>query len=523
MCRVCNAEDAAILARQRPAARTRGEELASESSNQLKENRKGKTMVNISMAVKVITMVVMLADLLFCIMVGLRSKDNIENADDYFIAGKNTGTFLLTMTAFASLLGAGLFLGQAGRGYAQGISAYWQLFGEGIVAGIFMALIIGPFLAKFSYYSMAHFIGEYVCGGNTTIRRIAGVANFLPNMLWAGGQIMGISYVVQLLFGIDFRIVAIVCGAVFIFYTTCGGVSSVIITDALHGSIAVVTCVLIAIFGIGLLNRDFGGLEGLKTAVIALAPEKWDMNQLTPIQIATAFLTGFLGTLANPIYWNRAFTSKDASTCRKAYAFAFSVGTIIPLFTILMGVMTFVYNQDLADYALLWTIMNKMPAFMTVLTALSVLAATLSSADTHLNCAAANIVTDVIDPEGKLSTEQTIKYSRYATIFCGIISVLVSMYAEMIYDLANFGYTVCGGVLIPLFAMGVFMKDRTKEEHVSSLTATGAILGMVCGMIAAILFQAVPSLSAVMGGGIIPGVIATVIATLIGNAVSSGK
>lgn len=480
-------------------------------------------MGNVSMTIKIITMLCLLADLAFCISVGLRKKDKIENADDYFIAGKNTNTFFLTMTAFASLLGAGLFIGQAGRGYSSGISAYWQLFGEGIVAGIVMALIVGPFLARFKYYSMAHFIGDYICGGNSTIRRIAGVANFLPNMLWAGGQIMGIAYVVQLLFNIDYRLVALVCGVVFIFYTTCGGVSSVIVTDALHGMIAIVSCTLVAIFGFKLLQVDFGGLEGLKTAVIAIDPTKWDMAQMKPISIVTAFLTGFLGTLANPIYWNRAFTSKDAATCRKAYAFAFTVGTIIPLVTILLGVMTFVYNQDLADYALIWMVMNKMPGFMTVLIAVSVLAATLSSADTHLNCAAANIVADIIDPDEKLSAEQIVKYSRYATVFCGIISVLVSMYADMIYDLANFGYTVCGGVLIPLFAIGVFMKDRTSEKHKSKLTTTGAICGMVIGMILAIVFQAIPNLAAIMGGGIIPGVVGTVLGVLLGNAMASKK
>lgn len=475
----------------------------------------------ISPNIRIITMVLLLADLGFCIAVGLRSKGKISNADDYFIAGKKTGVLMLTLTAWASLLGAGLFVGQAGRGALFGISAYWQLFGEGVIAGIVMALFVGPYLAKFSYYSMAHFIGDHICGGDPTIRRIAGVANFFPNMLWAGGQIMGIAYVVHNLFGFDYRIVALICGVVFIFYTVCGGVSAVIITDALHGSIAIVSCCMVVFFGLKLMNFD---LSFLQSRVMEIDPSKWDMmSSMTPIQIATAFFTGFLGTLANPIYWNRAFASKDASTCRKAYIFAFTVGTILPLFTILLGILAFTFNPECGDQALVWMVINKMPPFMTAIVAVAVLAATLSSADTHLNCASANIIADVMDPTSKLSTEQTVKYSRIATLICGVVSILVSMYADFIYRLANFGYAVCGGVLIPLFALGLLMKDRKSDTHSSKLSATGTKLGMLLGMSFAIAFEAIPYFYKLFGGGVIPAVIMTVVGVFVGNALNTSK
>jgi solute:Na+ symporter, SSS family len=471
--------------------------------------------------IKVLTILLMAADLIFCIWEGLHRSTKIENEKDYFIAGGKTNGFFLTMTAFSSLLGAGLFVGQAGRGYTYGISAYWQLFGEGIIAGIVMALVIGPYLAKFQYFSMAHFIGDHICGGDTTIRRIAGVANFLPNMLWAGGQIMGVSYVIQLLFGLDFRLVAAVVGAIFIFYTMCGGVGSVIVTDALHGMIALVCCFSVIFFGFKLFHFDLGQL---KAAVVALDPNRWDMMyEMTPLKILTAFLTGFLGTLANPIYWNRAFAAESPSTCRKAYAFAFTVGTILPLFTILLGLVTFTFTQDSGDYALIWLVVNKMPGFMTCLVAMAVLAACLSSADTHLNCAAANIVSDIIDPKHTFTTEQTVKYSRIATLVCGVISVLVSMFADMIYQLANFGYTVCGGVLIPMFALGYIMMDKKSETYKSKLTHHGALCGIIFGMIVACAFQAIPSLSSFWGGGVIPCVVATVIGVFVGNALSPKK
>ncbi len=468
-----------------------------------------------------ITLFLLLADLIFCISIGLYTRKKVTHADDYFIAGKKTGPIMMTLTAWASLLGAGYFVGQAGRGAMMGISAYWQLFGEGIIAGIVMALFIGPYLARFKYYSMAHFIGDHICGGDVAIRRIAGIANFFPNMLWAGAQIMGIAYVVQTLFGIDYRVVALICGIVFIFYTVSGGIEAVIITDALHGSIALVSCFLVVFFALDLINFD---LDFLRAEVTAIDPNMWDSTgSLTTVQIITAFMTGFLGTLANPIYWNRAFAAKDPKTCKKAYIVAFTVGTILPLATILIGIIAFTYNPEVGDQALIWLVANEMPPFMLAIVSLAILAATLSSADTHLNCASANIIADVMDPTSKLSTAQTIKYSRYATLICGVISITVAMYADFIYRLANFGYAVCGGVLIPLFVLGLLMKNKKSETYSSKLSSTGAQLGMILGILSAMAFESIPVLYNALGGGVLPAVVMTVAGVFIGNAIHKSK
>ena len=66
-------------------------------------------------------------DLLVCMTIGIKTRGKAKNAEDYFIGGKRTGTFLLFLTAWASFSGAGNFIGQAGRGALEGttISAGW--------------------------------------------------------------------------------------------------------------------------------------------------------------------------------------------------------------------------------------------------------------------------------------------------------------------------------------------------------------------------------------------------------------
>ena len=90
----------------------------------------------------IIAAVLVIADLIFCFGIGLKTRGSSNSAEEYFIGGKRTGTVLLFLTAWASFSGAGNFIGQAGA--MQGISAYWMWLGEGILGGNLKGYILAP-------------------------------------------------------------------------------------------------------------------------------------------------------------------------------------------------------------------------------------------------------------------------------------------------------------------------------------------------------------------------------------------
>ena len=453
-------------------------------------------------------------DLLVCMTIGIKTRGKAKNAEDYFIGGKRTGTFLLFLTAWASFSGAGNFIGQAGRGALEGISAYWLWLGEGLMGGIIMGYILAPYLARFKYLSMPHFVSGYLFGGDHYIRRVGGLAALMPNVVWPGAQIMGVSYVLEQVFGIDYRIAVIVCGIVFIFYTVSGCLEGVIYADALHGTIQMIFAVVVIFFGLKLFHFDFGYLQD---QIMQVDPAKWDLFAEKPTVIVTGFLTGLVGAVSNPIFWNRAFAAKDVQTAKRSYGITFFMNIIMVFIMITIGIASLMYTNA-GDQALVWVILNKMPPVCGIILAESVLAACMSCADTHLNCAAANVVSDIIDPDSKLDGEKSIKYAKAATLAAGIVAILSGLYAPFIYALGTYGYTVCGGVLIPLFVMGLIFRDRKSEEFSSGLSIKAARIGVTLGIAAAVAFEVIPPLAAVFGGGVIPAIAATVLGTLIPNA-----
>lgn len=462
----------------------------------------------------IIAAVLVIADLAICFGIGLRTRGGSADAEDYFIGGKKVGGILLFLTAWASFSGAGNFIGQAGRGALQGIDAYWLWLGEGFCGGLIMGFLLAPYLARFKYLSMPHFVSGYLFGGDRYIRRVGGIAALMPNVVWPGAQIMGLSYVLQQVFGIDYRIAVVVVGVVFVFYTVSGGLKAVIYADAVHGTIQMVFAAMVIFFGLSLFNFD---VAWLGERVTEIDPTKWDLFTEKPVAIATSFITGLVGAVSNPIFWNRAFAAKDVATARKAYGVTFFMNILLVFLMIIIGVGSLLYTQTAGDQALVWLILNKMPPVCGVILAESVLAACMSCADTHLNCAAANIVSDILGLDDKYDGAHAVRFAKIATFCAGAVAILSALFADFIYQLGTYGYTICGGVLIPMFLIGLACRDRKREAFRSSMSVTAGRIGITLGVIVALCFEVVPPLHALLGGGVIPAILATALGTIVPN------
>lgn len=444
-------------------------------------------------------------DLIFCFAIGFRTKGDTVDAEGYFIGNKKTGTVLLFLTAWASFSGAGNFIGQAGRGALEGISAYWLWLGEGFCGGIIMGYLLAPYLSQFRYLSMPHFVANHLFGGDLYIRRVGGIAALMPNLVWPGAQIMGVSYVLEQIFGIDYRLAVVICGVVFIFYTVSGGVKAVIYADALHGTVQMIFSLAVIYFGMKCFDFDF---SVLKSGVIAADPSKWVLFADRPITIISSFLTGLVGAISNPIFWNRAFAAKDVQSARKAYGITFFLNIILVFLMILLGIATLMFNTAAGDQSLVWLILNKMPPICGIILAESVLAACMSCADTHLNCAAANIVSDIMDPRGELDGSTSVRYAKIATLIAGVIALVAGLYAPFIYALGTYGYTICGGVLIPALVIGLLYREQGGDNS-SRMNIQAAKAGITIGIVLAFLFEVLPPLYRIFGGGVIPGILGT--------------
>ena len=75
------------------------------------------------------------------------TRKKVKEADDYLLAGRSLGPFMLAGTLAAAEIGGGSTVGVAAKAYGDwGLSAGWYVVCSGI--GIFLVSFIAPYLRK---------------------------------------------------------------------------------------------------------------------------------------------------------------------------------------------------------------------------------------------------------------------------------------------------------------------------------------------------------------------------------------
>ena len=77
------------------------------------------------------------------VAIGVSIARLVKGSADFFVAGRALTAPLLFSTVLASNIGAGATIGATGRGYFDGVSAWWWN-GSSAIGSIFLAFFIGP-------------------------------------------------------------------------------------------------------------------------------------------------------------------------------------------------------------------------------------------------------------------------------------------------------------------------------------------------------------------------------------------
>lgn len=408
---------------------------------------------------------------------------------NYAIGGKNLPIYLIFFTQFATIMGVGNFVGHAGSGYTTGLP--WMAFILGEQGSkIIFALLFAGLAGKFSYNTFPEMLDDLFVRDKVT-RGIAGVLAACIMIAWVGGQGKAMGHLFNIITGVDPIPIIILFSAVFIIYTTLGGILSVVWTDLFQG-------ILVVIFGIAFYAYAFSPVNwslaelGNRLAEVGKA-EYWSFTgggTVSIMSLITSFLTGCVGILVAQIYWQRCFGAKDKKTARNGMLSSGIIAIIMVMLTALVGMVIYTLNQDLApDQAMPWFMMNYIPTGIAAMIFALILAAGMSSADSNLNSASILIVNDLIRSfKSNVTDDNLIKYAKIITVIIGAFACIAGIYATTIMSLFSRAYQMAGGGLVPLLIVGLLWKERPNEEFKmgtknSKVTPWGARIGIIVGAV----------------------------------------
>src|SRR3989475_897680 len=197
-------------------------------------------------------------------------KRRRDTADDYFLASRNLGWFVVGASIFASNIGSEHLVGLAGSGATSGVAlAHYELHAWCLLV---LGWVFIPFYVRSRVFTMPEFLERrFSPASRWVLSLISLVAYVITKMavgIFAGGVVFG-TLVPELQLQIggtvfnSFWIGSVLVVAATGLYTILGGMRAVAYTEAVQTIILIAGSLLLTMYGL----RALGGWGELRTAL----------------------------------------------------------------------------------------------------------------------------------------------------------------------------------------------------------------------------------------------------------------
>lgn len=408
-----------------------------------------------------------------------------ENTEDYFLAGRNIGWFVVGASIFASNIGSEHVVGLAGAGAGGKIPMLIYELHAWLV--ITLGWVFLPFYLRSGVFTTPEFL-ERRFNSNTRwflsiFSLVAYVLTKVSVTVYAGGiviaQLLGISFWTGAL------ITVVLTGA----YTVLGGMRAVVYTEALQTVVLVLGAGTLTFVGLDVV----GGIDGLKSSLEPGYLNMWrpasDPDFPWPSLVISSSIVGLWYWCTDQYIVQRVLAARNIKEGRRGTIFGGFL-KLLPVFLFLIpGVVALALKNrgelswDSPDQAFAALLMNKMPDGLRGLVAAGLLAALMSSLASVFNSCSTLFTVDVYKklrpdtPEKKL-----LSIGRWATVIVVILGILwipiMQNISGVLYEYLQSVQSYIAPPITAVFLLGIFFKR---------INARGALGTLIFGLCVAIV------------------------------------
>jgi SSS family solute:Na+ symporter len=405
-----------------------------------------------------------------------------KNTEDYFLAGRNVGWFVIGASIFASNIGSEHVVGLAGTGFESGTPmAHYELHA-------WIVLLLGwlflPFYIRSGAFTMPEFLEKRFDSRSrwflSIFSLLAYVITKVSVTIYAGG------IVVSELLGIPFWYGAI---GIVIFtgiYTIIGGMKAVIYTETLQTIVLILGSVIITYLGL----QEVGGWGQLRETVIAVSPDHFNMWR--PMTDPDFPWTGLLigGTIVGIWYWctdqyivQRTLAANNIKIGRRGAIFGAYLKLLPILIFLVPGIIAFAltiqdpetYVVTKADRAFPMLVNTLLPVGLKGLVAGGLMAALMSSLASVFNSCSTIFTIDIYKKiRPNKSEAQLINIGKIATtviVILGImwIPIMEKIGGGVMYQYLQNVQSYIAPPVTAVFLLGITWKRVNSDAAITTL------------------------------------------------------
>ena len=407
-----------------------------------------------------------------------------KNTEDYFLAGRNAGWFVIGASIFASNIGSEHVVGLAGTGFASGTPmAHYELHA-------WIVLLLGwlflPFYIRSGAFTMPEFLEKRFDSRSrwflSVFSLFAYVLTKVSVTIYAGGIV--VSELLAIPFWYGAIGIVLFTGA----YTIVGGMKAVIYTETLQTIVLILGSVIITYLGL----LEVGGWTQLRETVTAVSPDHFNMwRPMSDPQFPWHGLL-FGGTIVGIWYWctdqyivQRTLAANNIKIGRRGAIFGAYLKLLPILIFLVPGIIAFaltiqnpeIFNVTKADRAFPMLVKTLLPVGLKGLVAGGLMAALMSSLASVFNSCSTIFTIDIYKKlKPNKSEKELINIGKFATaiiVFLGIIwiPIMEKIGGGVMYQYLQNVQSYIAPPVTAVFLLGILWKRVNSSAAITTLFA----------------------------------------------------
>lgn len=414
--------------------------------------------------------------LYFSFILFTRKKGNFE---EYSVAGRGLGFFLIFSSLCASFIGPGWSMGLVREGFSRGMFLAYllPLCGLGLIlVGIFLVPRIRN---KFNdIYSIGDLVGGIKSHNHKFVRLATGVFSLLffgsitVAMSYAGGELVNNVFGFSKIWSIVIVTTIVIC------YSYFGGIRATIQTDSIQ---FVHFIILIPILAILILSEERFIWKDYIEATSSKTTSAFDSHPIIVIfSFGVLWLLSSTGLDSGGL--GRFLASKSNKVARNSTVAA---GVFMAIWLALMVFIGstgyYLYPElDNNDQVLLYIASEHFPGILYGIFIIAMLGVVMSSQDTVLNAGSIIFSEDIIDVLKPMKEKQKLKAAKLYTLLMGIICIIIASYLSSILEVIMIITEFYIPVMIPVIVFSILKKNFHWQA---------ALISMFVGFISYIIWK----------------------------------
>ena len=416
---------------------------------------------------------------------------------DYFLGSKNLPWWSIGLSTMATQLGAISFISApAFVGLRPGGGLIWLGYEFAVpFAMIILIWKVIPVFHKLGIISIYEYL-EIRFDKNT--RKFVSFIFLLSRGLATGVSIYATAIVISVVISLPLKTTIFFIGAVAVLYDYMGGIRAVVYSDVIQMSIIFLGIFICGGFGIYYIG-------GWQQVMAHVTPDRINAIDFYNFGLQKGSNIGFLPMITGGFFLyvsyygfdqsqvQRELSARSLADSRKSLVFnaimrfpmvlSYSIlGLIIGAYAVSNPEFFKMIPKDNVDYMIPVFIKQYLPAGLSGIIVVAIMAASMSSLDSALNSLSASTIEDFIKPMYKAHKDKSdISMSKVTTLFWGIFCTGFAFFTDKIshtvIESINMIGSIFYGPIAAVFLLGMLVKKSSSKNAIIG-GLTGVILNL---------------------------------------------